>query len=110
MDSQQIGWILGWGGGVLGSLLGILGGVLGTVIPYRLAKTPRQKSFVLKSAAYFWILVLVFLAALWFVPSPFNLLVWIPYIIVLLCSINWLNQRQRRMLEEEAAASSGAKP
>ena len=110
MDPQQLGWILGLGGGILGSLLGILGGVIGTVVPYRLANTPRQKGFVLKAAAFFWVLVMVFLAALWLVPSPFNLLLWIPYVVILLVSINWLNKRQRQMLEEESAASLSAKP
>lgn len=103
MDAAQFGGLIGTVGGILGSLLGIAGGVLGCYIPYRLAKTPRQKAFVLKSSAFFWLLVLVFLAGIFLLPVPWNHLVWLPYIVVLILSINWINKRQQQMLADEAA-------
>ncbi len=105
MNDQQIGYILGWGGGLLGILLGFGGAFLGTYIPYRQAKSPRQKSLILKSAAFFLSFVVIFLAGLMMLPLPWNHLLWIPYIVILVTSIRWFNNRQRLLVEEESAAA-----
>ena len=107
MDLSQLGTI-GMIGGILGSALGIAGGLLGCCIPYRLAKTPRQRSFILTTAAFYWVLVLGLLAALLLIPSPWKYLVWIPYIVILLGSIFWFNRRHKLLLNEETAAKPSA--
>ena len=110
MDAAQLSGLVGVALGILGALLGIAGGVLGCYVPYRLAKTPRQKAFVLKAAAFFWILVLVFALGVFLLPSPWNFLIWLPYLFVLVLSINWINKRQQRMLaEEEQGLKNSAK-
>jgi hypothetical protein len=106
MDPSQIGMIVGIIGGVVGSLIGIAGGLVGCYIPYRNAKTPREKAFVLRGALFFWVLVLFFLAGLWLLPAPWNWLIWIPYGVVLVGSILWFNQQQRKIIAEEANSSS----
>ena len=105
MDGQQIGMIAGWIGGILGIVLGFGGGLIGVYVPYRLATSPRQKAYILRSAAFVLGLVMALMVGLTLVPAPWNLLVWIPYIVMLLVSIGWMNKGQKRIAEEEAAAA-----
>lgn len=108
MDAAQLGGLIGMVLGILGSLLGIAGGVAGCYIPYRLATTRWQKAFVLKASAFFWVLVLVFLAGIFLLPSPWKHFIWLPYIVILLLSINWINKRQQQMLADEAAEQNSS--
>jgi hypothetical protein len=108
MNDQQIGYIVGWGGGLLGILLGLGGAFLGTYIPYRQAESPRQRILILKSAVFFSIFVLVFLAGLTWTPSPWNFLLWILYVFVLLVSIAWFNKRHLRIVEDDADETAQA--
>jgi hypothetical protein len=103
MSDEQIGYIFGWIGGILGIVLGLGGGILGTYIPYRLATSPRQKAFILRSAAIVVGLILLLMLGQAFTPYPWNLLLWIPYAVVLLLCIAWMNKGLTRIAEEEAA-------
>lgn len=110
MNGEQLGYLFGWLGGILGVVLGLGGGILGTYIPYRLATSKRQKAHILRNAALVLALVLVLMLGQALAPWPWNLLLWIPYILVLLLMITWMNQGQRRIAEEEAAANPAVKP
>ena len=104
MNGEQLGYLFGWLGGILGIVLGLGGGILGTYIPYRLATSKRQKAHILRGAALVLGLVLLLVLGQTLTPWPWNLLVWIPYIVALLLAIAWMNKGQRRIAEEEAAA------
>ena len=105
MDGQQIGYIAGWIGGIIGMVIGFGGGLIGVYVPYRLATSQRQKAYILRSAALVLGLVMLLMVGLALTPFPWTLLVWAAYIVVLLLSIAWLNQGQRRIAAEEAAAA-----
>lgn len=104
MSGEQIGLVFAWIGGILGIVLGFGGGILGTYIPYRLATSKRQKAFILRCAAIVLVLVLLLMLCQALIPFPWNQLLWIPYVVVLLGTIAWMNKVQRRISEEEAAA------
>jgi len=103
MNGEQLGYIFGWIGGILGIVLGLGGGILGPYIPYRNAQSSRQKSFILRSAAIVVGLVLLLMLGQAFTPFPWNLLLWVPYIVLLLLCIAWMNKGQKRIADEEAA-------
>ena len=104
MNGEQIGYVMGWVGGILGIVFGCGGAFLGTYIPYRLAKTKRQKSFILKSAALLLAFILMFQLALALAPAPWNYFLWIPYVVFLVGFIAVMNRRMQRIYEQEAAA------
>src|SRR5206468_10031051 len=103
-NEQQIGYYFSWLGGILGVLFGFGGAFLGTYIPYRLAKTQRQKSFILKSAALLLSFILLFQVGLALTPTPWNYFLWIPYVIFLVGFIARMNWRMQSIYEQEAAA------
>ena len=104
MNGEQLGYIFGWVGGILGIVLGFGGGILGTYIPYRRATSQRQKAFILRSAVLVFGLVLLLMLGQALAPWPWNFLLWIPYIVLLILCIAWMNMGQKRIVEEEAAA------
>lgn len=75
MDGVTIGWI----GGALGSLIGIAGGVFGTYRSISQTETPQARMVMIRLSVYVWVLVSVFVALLLVLPSPYGLLLWIPY-------------------------------
>ena len=89
-------------GGLIGAVVGIIGGALGTYFSIRNTSGPRERAFVIRAAAAGWLGVSAFLAGLYFLPSPYNLLLWIPYVIALPLAIIRLNRRQAELRREEA--------
>ncbi|MEX0727585.1 MAG: hypothetical protein WD065_15015 [Planctomycetaceae bacterium] len=91
-----------WIGAIGGSLIGILGGVFGTYCSIRNTQGPRERAFMIKAAICCWILVTAFLAGLFLIPKPYNLLLWVVYPILLTAGIMWCNKNQDRIRMEEA--------
>ena len=89
-------------GGLIGAVVGIIGGALGTYFSIRNTSGPRERAFVIRAAAAGWLCIGAFLAGLYFLPSPHNLLLWIPYVIALPLAIIRLNRRQAELRREEA--------
>lgn len=103
MDAVTFGWI----GGIGGCVIGVAGGIFGTWCSMRNAKTPAEKSLIVRYSVACWLLVCLFLAAVFFTPQPYNWLWWIPYPIILAYGINRLNREQKlmRILSGEAIGS-----
>ncbi len=83
-----------YGGAILGSLVGVLGGVLGTWASIRNTRTPSERSFMIRCALAIWVGVVLFLVALLLIPQPYNYLLWVPYVLLLVFGISWINKRQ----------------
>ena len=89
MTSQTLGLI----GGIVGGIIGCLGGAYGTYCSIKAAKNDASRSFIKKASLVNWILALVFVAAIVFIPRPWNFLVWVPYSLVMIFDIRYMNRR-----------------
>jgi len=83
-------------GGIAGTAIGCLGGIIGTYFSIKNTKSHRERVFMIKFCATAWLALMVFLAWLMFLPTPFKYLAWIPYGIGLPVGIRYCN---RRLLE-----------
>ncbi len=101
MSPDQLGV---WIGGVLGGAIGLAGGVIGTYCSIRNTNGPRERRFMVRAAVVTWVGVLLFLALLFSLPSPWRLFLWIPYGILLPVGILLGNRRQQQIRREEAPA------
>ena len=102
----NLGFWLGWGGAILGSAIGILGGILGTWASIRHTNTPAERAFMIRCAIGTWLFVGAFLLGIFLIPSPYNYLLWIPYPILLILGIRWMNAQQAQFRQNEQAAKS----
>jgi hypothetical protein len=100
----------GWIGGIAGSILGVLGGLIGTWFSIKNTSGPRERAFMIKASVLCWLFVALFLAGLFIIPRWYNLLVWIPYVILLPLGILKLNATQQRIRQEESNSSSAPPP
>jgi hypothetical protein len=89
-------------GGIVGSVMGVMGGVIGTWASIANTNGPRERAFVIRASVLCWLGIMAFLAGLFLVPSPWNLLLWIPYGPLLVISIRKWNREQMRIRDEEA--------
>lgn len=101
MDGGQIGLI----GGLIGGAIGGAGGLAGTYFSIRNTSRPRERAFMIRVSAVAWLVVTAFLAGLFFIPKPYNWLLWIPYCVVLPVGIIWINRRQGQIRSEEGGSS-----
>jgi len=92
---------MGMVGGIVGGIVGIAGGLIGAYFSIRNTKGSREKRFMIKSAAIAWCVVIIFLLSLFYLPKPYNFLMWIPYGILLPVAIIYMNKKQNKIREEE---------
>ena len=89
-------------GGIIGSIVGAVGGILGTYFSIKRTNGPRERAFMVKSAAVGWVAVIAFLALVLALPSPHRHLIAIPYVIALALVSGYGNKRQRTIRREES--------
>jgi hypothetical protein len=99
---MDLGTFGGWAGGILGGLFGVLGGVMGTYFTIKNTNGPRERAFVVKGSVVGWALITAFIVAVWLIPRWYNMLLFVPYPILLLFSIRKWNQTQLRIRNEES--------
>jgi hypothetical protein len=97
---------LGWGGAILGSTIGVLGGIFGTWMSVHNTQAPAERAFAIRCAIGTWLFVGAFLLGLFLIPSPYNYLLWIPYPILLILGILWMNAKQAAMRKTDQAAKA----
>jgi uncharacterized membrane protein YfcA len=102
MDSATLG---AWVGGILGGLLGVAGGVMGTYFTIKNTKGPRERAFAIKGSIIVWVFVMAFLVGMWLIPQWYNLLLVVPYVVILVFGIRRWNQTQLRIRQEETGQS-----
>lgn len=95
--------LIGYAGAILGTIIGILGGAFGTWCSIRNTGGPRERTFMAWAAVGTWIFVLAFVAGLMLLPQPYNFLLWIPYLALLILGIVWANGRQARIRSQESS-------
>ncbi|NJO06662.1 MAG: hypothetical protein HC876_14705 [Chloroflexaceae bacterium] len=94
-----------WGliGGIVGTVFGILGGAYGTYMSIKNTRTSEARTFMIRASVVAWIAIMVFLLALFFLPTPQRFLVWIPYPFALVFGIWYINRRLARLQADEQA-------
>jgi hypothetical protein len=102
MDQDTLILLGAFGGGALG----LLGGLIGTWFSIRNTNGPRERAFVVRASIIGWIAVSVFLAALWFTPMNFQVLLWLPYMALLPFAARAWNRKQQQIRGEENQLSN----
>ncbi|MBR9982752.1 MAG: hypothetical protein KFF50_17095 [Desulfatitalea sp.] len=101
MFSDISGSQLGMIGGLLGCVLGFAGGLFGTCCSIRNTRGPRERQFMMQASMAAWLAVMLFLALLLGLSSPYRFLLWIPYSIALPLAIRYVNKRQQEIIRTE---------
>ena len=99
LTGPQIGYI----GGIVGCILGLTGGAFGTYYTIKNTDGPLERTFTVKASIVGWIAVMIFLALLLFVPTPYRFFLWIPYVILLPMGIRYWNKRQAEIRTTESS-------
>jgi dipeptide/tripeptide permease len=86
---------------IIGVIIGIVGGLIGSYFSIKDTNGPKEKSFATKAVIISWIAGIVFLTLLFYLPKPFNDLIWIPYVIALPLAIRYWNKKQQKIRREE---------
>ena len=100
MDDRMVGLV----GGIAGSVIGEMGGLVGTYFSIKTTNGPRERAFMVRAAVLCWLGITAFLAGLFLMPRPWNMLLWAVYVPALMVFIQWANLGQARARAEEGAA------
>ncbi|WP_417378766.1 hypothetical protein [Gimesia sp.] len=103
MAPEMIGLI----GGVGGTVIGVLGGVYGTWNELRNAQGPQERSYLVKMAVLYWIVVPLFVVLVFVLPDPWNYYIWLPYGLWLTSTIRRSAVKQQTIREAEATPAAG---
>jgi hypothetical protein len=85
-----------------------MGGVIGTWAGIKHTNGPRERAFVVRASALVWLGVMAFLAGDFLVPFPWNVLLWVAYVPLLMLSVRWWNRKQMQIRTEEEARGDRA--
>lgn len=86
-------------GGIIGSILGVAGGAFGAYCSIKNAQTGEERALMIKATLFICVGVATFLILLFWLPKPYDSLMWIPYGIALPLSIIYINKKQRQIRE-----------
>lgn len=92
---------LGLIGGIIGAVLGIGGAIIGTYFSIKNTQSKREKDYMIKASVWCWAGVFSFLTLLFFLPKPYNWLVWIPYSWLLPLTIIGINRQLAKIRSEK---------
>ena len=94
------GSMIGLVGGIIGGILGTAGGLIGTYFSIKNTNGPRERNFMIRAAIVVWIIVVLYVALGFLLPSSRPWLN-IPYAILLTFGIRHLNRRQSAIKQDE---------
>jgi hypothetical protein len=89
-------------GGVGGALIGMAGGTIGTWASIHNTRSRQERRFMVRYAIVIWTGITLFVTALLVLPRPYNLLLWIPYAVLLPLGIRVGNRRQTQIRAEDS--------
>ena len=84
-------------GAVVGAVIGIIGGAIGTYCSIRNTKSEEERRFMIYASIVCWAFIIVFFAALLWLPASYKSFLWVAYAIALPAGIYYINKRQKRM-------------
>lgn len=94
-------------GGTIGCVVGVVGGVIGTYFSIRNTNGVRERQFMIKAAALVWVLAIVFIGLILFLPNPYRWFVYLPVGLLMGMGIPYLNKKQQLIRDEEAGENRG---
>lgn len=103
LNGAQLGYL----GGILGTALGFAGGAIGTYCSIRNTSGPREQRFMIRACVVGWVAMLVFLALLLGLPSPYRFFMWIPYGIALPLGIQYVNKKLHQFKLQDSQDKNG---
>ncbi len=86
---------------LIGGLIGLAGAAVGVYFSIKNTNSKKERVFMINANIIFWIGLLIFLGLIFFLPRPYNYLMWIPYGILLPFGIIKVNKIQRKIRSEE---------
>lgn len=89
-------------GAIVGCVIGLAGGIIGTYFSIKNTNGPKERAFAIKASIVIWLVGGVFLALLFFLPSPYRYFLWIPYSILLPLGIIFGNKRLAQIRTQES--------
>lgn len=93
--------IFAWIGGIAGGIIGVAGGIVGTYYSIKNTSSSRERAFMIKISILFWVVMIIFLGLLLFLPSPYRYFIWLPYSVVLFLFIRLGNRNQQKIREQD---------
>ncbi|KPJ72805.1 hypothetical protein AMJ52_05050 [candidate division TA06 bacterium DG_78] len=94
-------------GGIIGGVIGVIGGLVGSYFSIKNTNGPKERAFMIKFVIIGWIAIIVFLLLLFYLPKPYNFLLWIPYGFALFIAIRYGNRKQREIRKQEEESKIG---
>ena len=91
-------------GAIIGSVIGVAGGAIGTYFSITNTNGPMERAFMVKVSVIAWVAILLFLGLMMLLPSPYRILLWIPYAVLLPLGIIKTNKRVTEIRESEHGA------
>lgn len=88
--------------GITGAVLGLAGGLIGSYFSIKNTESPRERGFMIRAVAGFWLLLLAGLALAYCFP-PARPWIWVPITFAVLVGVPRLNRRQHQIRVKESA-------
>ena len=99
MDAGTMGGLIG---GTVGGVGGVAGGIIGTYCSIKNTKGPKERAFMWKASIVCWLAIGLFLGLMFLLPNPYRYFLWIPYSILMVLGIPFINRTQQRIRKEES--------
>ncbi len=88
--------------GIAGSIFRLIGGLIGTCVAVANTRSQRERSFLIRCAVVYWIVMAIFVALMLTLPQPYSQLAWIPLVFATVFGIRYINENQQRIREAES--------
>jgi hypothetical protein len=92
IGSKQIAW----------TVIGLAGALSVTWWTIKNTYGPRERAFIVRAFAVWWVANVLFVGAVWLVPKPYNWWLFPAYLIPLLLASRYVNLRQATIRAEES--------
>ena len=87
---------------IVWTLVGLIGAVGVTYWAIKNTYGPREKAFIVRAFASWWVANVLFVGAVWLVPKPYNWWLFPAYMLPLFLASGYVNKRQAAIRAEES--------
>ena len=89
-------------GAIIGSIIGIIGGVVGTYFFIKKAQGAREKAYAIRFTIIVFLIVIGYLVCQKLIPGWYDLLLVVPYVVILILLTRKWNQTLSRIRDEDS--------
>ena len=98
--------MLGLYGGIAGGILGLLGGLVGTCLSIGRANGAGERVWIIQVAVAFWVAITLSLVGLWSMPRPYQCLLWLPWLLLVIRGDPTLNQKHAEIRQHDVSGNA----